>query len=159
MWIHLGFIAHNTSLPAHQLSLLWSHCSLQLHSASTVTLNHAHIARKINKTLTNKAKKKKRRNMPSSAQSAYVTNCKPKHIEIFDGRCPWCEAIYWYRGPPVFKDVDKCHCYVHFCNSCGKLLCSCTIDSLFGVCPRCGLRDNWVIIPPEIFSIVFTNCT
>ena len=72
--------------------------------------------------------------------------------EILDGRCPWCEAIYWYRGPPVFKDVDKCDCYVHFCNSCGKVLCSCTIDSLFGVCPRCGLHDNWAIIPPELFQ-------
>ena len=28
LWIHLGFIAHNTSLTAHQLSLPWSHTAL-----------------------------------------------------------------------------------------------------------------------------------
>jgi hypothetical protein len=62
-----------------------------------------------------------------------------------------CEAVYWYQGSPTFEELDKCTCYVHSCDSCGKLLSSCTIDSLLGLCPWCGLHDRWVIIPPERF--------
>ena len=78
--------------------------------------------------------------------------------DIFDGRCLQCEAVYWYREAPVYKYVDKSDCYVHFGDNCGKVLCYCTVNSLFGLCPRCGVQDKWVIIPPEnIFFVNFTN--
>ena len=34
--------------------------------------------------------------------------------------CPICEAIYWYRKPQVFEDLEKCDCYMHSCNSLVK---------------------------------------
>ena len=80
-----------------------------------------------------------------------VCRCFLLPRDIFDGRCPQCEAAYWYREVPVYKDVDKCDCYVKFCDNCGKLFCSCTIDSMFGQCSRCAEYDKWVIIPPELF--------
>ena len=42
--------------------------------------------------------------------------------ELADDRCPMCEAVYWYKEPPVFEDLQECDCYVHSCNSCGKIL-------------------------------------
>jgi len=64
-----------------------------------------------------------------------------------------CEVPYWYRGNPVWIDIDKSDCQIHFCSSCDNSLCSCTIDSLLGICPFCGLCDRWVIIPPDFFSV------
>ena len=47
--------------------------------------------------------------------------------ELVDDRCPMCEAIYWYKGPPVFEDLEKCDCYVQPGNSFGRILFPCTI--------------------------------
>jgi len=72
--------------------------------------------------------------------------------ELVDDRCPMCVAWYWYKGPPVFKELEKCDCYVQSCDNCGHVLCSCTIEALFDECPWCTLYDRWVIIPSEIFG-------
>lgn len=71
--------------------------------------------------------------------------------ELVGDRCPWCEAIFWYRGPPIFEDLENCECYVHSCDSSGTVLCSCTINSTCGMCPCCGLYDSWIIIPRIFF--------
>ena len=72
--------------------------------------------------------------------------------EVFDHRCPSCNAMYWYIGPPKFIEIDKCTCYVQSCNNCGNILCSCTLESVSGRCLLCGVSDGWNIIPPELFS-------
>jgi len=71
--------------------------------------------------------------------------------ELVDIRYPTCEAIYCYKGPPIFEDVENCECYVHSCDSCGKGSCSCTINSMFRLCSCCGLHDRWFIIPQNFF--------
>ena len=42
--------------------------------------------------------------------------------EIVDNRYPMCEALYWYPWTLVFEELEQCTCYVHSCNSCGKIL-------------------------------------
>ena len=71
---------------------------------------------------------------------------------IIDDNCPICEAIFWYKGPPKYEELEKCDCYIQSCDNCGNILCSCTIESRFGECPWCELYDRWVVIPPELFS-------
>jgi len=72
--------------------------------------------------------------------------------EIINDECPMCEVPYWYKGDPVWVDIDKSDCQIQFCSFCNGSLCSCTIDSLLGICPLCGLSDGWAIIPPEFFQ-------
>jgi len=76
--------------------------------------------------------------------------------KIFDDKCPKCESIYWYKGPPVFKELKNCNCYVLSCDYCGQILCSCNIESLNGYCLECNAKDKWVIIPQNFF-LVNTN--
>jgi hypothetical protein len=66
--------------------------------------------------------------------------------EIVDHRCPWCESgpEWWVVVVKGCMDYD---CYVQSCSSCGGKLCHCTIESMWGKCPWCGLYDRWVIIP------------
>ena len=71
--------------------------------------------------------------------------------EIVDERCPQCKAVDWYKEAPRYKRVDKCDCYVQSCDNCGQLLCSCTIDSVLGQCPKCAEFDKWVIITLDFF--------
>ena len=42
LWIHLGFIAHNTSLPAQQLPLLWSHTALSCYTVHLLLHSTTH---------------------------------------------------------------------------------------------------------------------
>jgi len=62
----------------HRRSLLWSHCCWTelIHKAATYTFNNAHIARAINARCRLMKAKRKKRKMPSSAQSAYRTKWK-----------------------------------------------------------------------------------
>jgi len=84
----------NTALPfqLHRHSLLWSHCCWAelMHKAATVTFNNAHIARAINTMCRLMETKRRRRKIPSSAQSAYMTKWKLKQ---------WARAttqeLYW----------------------------------------------------------------
>ena len=80
------------------------------------------------------------------------------HVLIND-RCPICEYVYWYRGPPLFKESNTCNCEVFSCSKCGHCLCTCTIESLNGCCPWCNEEDKWVIISPEIFSFSVSELT
>jgi len=76
----------NTTLlfQLHRRSLLWSHCCwtelILVHRAGTVTFNHARIARAINTRCRLKKTKRKRRKIPSSAQSTYMTKWKLKQF-------------------------------------------------------------------------------
>jgi len=65
----------------HRRSLLWSHCCWTelIHKAATVTFSNAHFARAINTRCRLMKTKRKRRKIPSSAQSAYITKWKLKH--------------------------------------------------------------------------------
>ena len=73
------------------------------------------------------------------------------HREIVDDKCPNCEARCWY-WIPVFQTFENRDCYVQFCNSCRKILCTYTIDSIWGLCPWSRSYDEWVIIHPEFFQ-------
>jgi len=57
-------------------SLLWTQL---MHKAATVTFNNAHIARAMITTCRLMKTKRKRRKIPSSTQSAYMTKWKLKH--------------------------------------------------------------------------------
>ena len=70
----------------------------------------------------------------------------------FEDRCPKCESIYWYKGPPIFKESKTCDCYVLSSDHCGQILYSCTTESLKGFCLECKAKDKWVIIPQYFFS-------
>jgi hypothetical protein len=58
--------------------------------------------------------------------------------------CPMCEAEGWYKGP-ILENTDECNCCVHTCNNCRGTLCVCTIDSISGLRPWCGLFDRWLL--------------
>lgn len=77
------------------------------------------------------------------------------HVLIDQERFPICKSMYWYRGPPLFKESNTCKCEVLSCSRCGHCLCTCTIESLNGCCPWCNEEDKWVIISPEFFSVSF----
>jgi len=67
LWVQMGTIKHYTFLPGT------SALTVELiHQASTVTFNNAHIARAINSRCRLMKTKRKKRKMPSSAQSAYM---------------------------------------------------------------------------------------
>ena len=68
-----------------------------------------------------------------------------------EDKCPKCESVYWYKGPPIFKDLETCDCNVLSCDHCGQILCSCTIDSLKLLCLECKAKHEWVIIPQNCF--------
>ena len=75
----------NTTLlfQLHRRSLLWSHCCWTelIYKPAAVTFNNAHIARAINTRCRLMQTKRKRRKIPSSAQSAYMTKWKLKHTD------------------------------------------------------------------------------
>jgi hypothetical protein len=64
---------------------------------------------------------------------------------IIGNTCPMCEAEGWYKGP-IFENADECNCRVHTCSNCRGTLCVCTIDSIAGLCPWCGVYDRWVVV-------------
>ena len=84
--------------------------------------------------------------------SCNFTVCKRFILPKVDNgdRCPSCEAVYWYAGPPRY-DVEKCTCFVHSCDKYSNILCSCVIESISGQCLLCKVYDKWSIIPPEYF--------
>jgi len=67
--------------------------------------------------------------------------------EIKDNICPNCKAEGWYKEP-TFVNAEECYCCVHSCASCEGTLCSCTIESIGGLCPWCKLHVRWVVAPP-----------
>jgi hypothetical protein len=71
--------------------------------------------------------------------------------ELIYGRCPLFKTRYLYQKP-AFKDFDRCVCYLQSCDNCGTVLCSCTVRSIWGICPSCGVYDKWIIIPSELVS-------
>ena len=84
----------NTTLlfQLHRRLLLWSHCHWTelIHKAATVTFNNAHIAQVINTRWQLMKTKRKRRKIPSYAQSAYMMKWKLKHFVIRDFCCYIC---------------------------------------------------------------------
>ena len=70
--------------------------------------------------------------------------------EIIDDKCPVCKKRQWARF--VTRKTKFCDCYVQSCDNCGKILCSCTIEFLWGICPQCSACDRWMIIPSKLFQ-------
>ena len=72
------YALHVSSSYISARSLLWTQL---MHKAATVTFDNTHIARTINTTCQLMKTKRKRRKIPSSVQSAYITN------ESLNSRC------------------------------------------------------------------------
>ena len=71
---------------------------------------------------------------------------------VVDENCPQCKAVDWYKEAPRYTTIDKSNCNAQWCESCGQVLCSCTVNSMHGLCPTCAEFDKWVIVPPDFFQ-------
>jgi len=87
LWVHMALLNTTLLFQLHRRSLLWSHCCWTelIHKAATVTFNNPHNARAINTRCRLMKTKRKRRKIPSSAQSAHIKkrNLNPLAPELF----------------------------------------------------------------------------